>query len=137
MLIKLTSFRYKISNRATHYLQHGGGEVLYLLRREKSWAYVSFLCGHLAQGPAHIQFPYREVLFSVKTWVKVCHGDETAFLDSGFQSSSQLPSLQSQCSEIPPRGSSEVEISRASPDQIAFFPAAHRQSGHHPSLCPS
>lgn len=85
MLIKLTSFRYTTSNRAIHYLQHGGGEVLYPLRREKFWAYVSFLCGYLAQGPSHTQFPYREVLFSVKTWVKVCHGVETAFPNSEFQ----------------------------------------------------
>lgn len=28
-----------------------------------------------------------------------------------------------------------MEISRASPDQTTFFPAAHRQSGHHSSLC--
>lgn len=85
MLTKLTGFTYRTSNRAIHYLHHGGGEVLYLLGREKSWAYVSFLCGHLAQDPSHIQFPYREVLFSVKTWVKVCHGAETAFPNSEFQ----------------------------------------------------
>lgn len=67
-----------------HYLCHGAGAVPHSLRREESWACVSFLCAHLAHGPSHIQLPCNEALLSVKTWVKVGLGVWTVFPNSEF-----------------------------------------------------
>lgn len=75
MLIKYIHLNTRDTGRSNetvlYYLRHGVGAAPHSLRREESWACVSFLCAHLAHAPSHIQFPCSESLLSEKPWVKV------------------------------------------------------------------